>query len=398
MDIVMVTERFLPDAFGGGEISSYLLARTLATKHKVTVVTTGNGRTDEMDGFTVKRVIPPPSKRLPEDIRRGEALAIATLRGVLGVVKRADIIHVHGIRTTVGTVISSKLKNIPAVATVNDAWATCYYSLHFKDGSRCEPCTTKKFKECLKRFGGQAAAMPYLKASMKERLYFLSRYNGLMPHSTAMMDILKRHGVKCEMEVIPPIIDTDRFDYKDPPEDTKLGFIGRIDDGKGLDDAVKVAKATGIGLRVVGEGPALKKAKRLSKKLKADDLVKFVGKVPYETVPDEYHAASLILAPFKRVEPIGRVLMEANSCGRGVITTNICGGSERIANGKNGFVIEPGDVDAMMSRVEALSKDPGKLRAMGKNGRAFVESNHGPKVILKRTEAFYKRIISRARR
>ena len=199
MDITMVTERFLPDAFGGGEISSFLLARTLATRHNVTVITTGDGKTDTMEGFTVKRVIPRPSRRLPEDLRRGEALTLATLKGVLGGLGRADIIHVHGIRTTVGTVLSSRLKDVPAVATVNDAWATCYYSLHFKDGERCESCTPAKFKECLDRFGGQPAAMPYLRASMKERLYFISRFDGLMPHSTAMMDILRRHRVECEM-------------------------------------------------------------------------------------------------------------------------------------------------------------------------------------------------------
>jgi len=393
LDITMVTERFLPDAFGGGEISSYLLARTLATKHRVTVITTGDGKTDKMDGFTIKRVIPRPSKRLPEDLRRGEALTLATLKGVLGALDHADIIHVHGIRTTVGTVLSSRLKDVPAVATVNDAWATCYYSLHFKDGERCERCTPSKFKECLERFGGQPAAMPYLRASMKERLFFISRFDGLMPHSTAMMDILKRHGVECEMEVIPPIIDTARFMYKDPPKKFQLGFIGRIDDGKGLDDAIKISKATGLDLRVVGEGPALKDARRLVKKMRLMEQVEFVGKVPYETVPEEYHAASLVLAPFKRVEPIGRVLMEANACGRAVLTTTICGGAERITEGKNGFVVEPGDVDAMTEKVRKVASDPGKLKEMGRNGRDFVERNHSPKVILKRTEAFYKRVI-----
>lgn len=398
MDVVMVSERFLPDAFGGGEISSYLLARTLATRHDVTVFTTGKGTTDEMDGFTVKRVIPPPSRRLPEDIRRGEALALATMKGLLGTLKRADIIHVHGIRTSVGTVLSSRLKDIPAVATVNDSWATCYYSLHFKDGERCEECTPSKFKECLEQFGGQPAAIPYLKTTMRQRRYFISKFDGLMPHSTAMMDILRRHGVECEMEVIPPIIDTDLFKLGPVPERARLGFIGRIDGGKGLDDAIRVAQATDLELRVVGEGPYLKEAKRLVKHLDLSEKVRFVGRVPYEKVVDEYHAASLVLAPFKRVEPIGRVVIEANACGRGVLTTTICGGSERITEGKNGFVVEPGDLDTMIDRVKGVIGDRDALDRLGRNGRDFVERNHSPKVILERTEAFYKRVIESRRR
>jgi glycosyltransferase involved in cell wall biosynthesis len=390
----LVTERFLPDAFGGGEISSHLLARTLATKHKVTVITTGDGSTETMDGFTVKRVIPRPSKRLPEDLRRGEALTLATLKGLLGAVKRSDIIHVYGIRTSVGTVISSRLKDIPAVATVNDPWATCYYSLHFKDGNVCERCSSERFKECLKSRGGDTAALPYLKVSMKERLFFLSKFDGLMPLSKAMEEILRGHGVECDMMVVPPMIDTAHYSYKKPGDGDVLGFVGRIDEGKGLDDAIRISASTGLRLRVIGEGPAMRDMKKLADSLGAGDLVDFVGKVPIERVPAEYHKMSLVLAPFKRVEAMGRVVLEANACGRGVITTTISGASMAVRQGFNGYVFEPGDLSGMEKAVEEVTRDRALLEELGRNGRKYVEENNSPKVILKRTEAFYKRVIA----
>jgi glycosyltransferase involved in cell wall biosynthesis len=312
--------------------------------------------------------------------------------------KKADIVHVMGIRTSTGTIFSSKLKDIPAVATVNDPWATCYYSLHFKDGETCDRCTPAKFNECLEKYGGRTAAVPYLKVTMKERLFFLSRFDGLLPLSTAMEEILRLHGVECEMEVVPWIIDSDKFSFKEPPKRTTLGFVGRLDEGKGLDHTIRIAHSTGLPLRIVGEGPAEAGARKLAEELGHGDMIEFVGKVPYEDVPAEYQKMSLLLAPFTRVEALGRVLMEANSCGRGVLTTSICGGAERVTEGFNGFVFEPGDVEGMTAKVRAISEDRGLLAELGVNGRRFVQENHSPEVILKRTEDFYERVIENRRR
>ena len=60
-------------------------------------------------------------------------------------------------------------------------------------------------------------------------------------------------------------------------------------------------------------------------------------------------------------------------------------------------MVEPGDVDAMIEIVQKVVSDPSKLKEMGRNGCDFIERNHSPKVILKRTEAFYKRVIEARR-
>jgi glycosyltransferase involved in cell wall biosynthesis len=395
LKIAIVSERFFPDVFGGGEISNYLLAKALATKHKVTVYTVGDGSTERRDGFTIKRTIAEPSKLWPQDLRRGEVLSFSVMRGLLGDLKKADIVHVYGIRTLIGAVMASRLRGIPVVGTINDTWATCYFGLHFKDGKICNNCTAARFKECLDEHGGQPAAMPYLKTTMKQRRYYLSKFDGLIPISKMMRDLLMKEGIDCDMEVIPMIIETDLFSFAELPEEFKLGFVGRIDFSKGLDDAVRVAAGTGAGLRVAGEGPFMKEVKALVKELGVKDKVKFVGKVPYEKMPGEYQAVSLVLAPFKRIEPLGRVLPEANACGRAVITTNICGGSERIKDGENGFVFEPGDVKGMIGRVKALAENRVALERMGRNGRDRVVRDHSAEAIRERTEAFYERIIEK---
>jgi glycosyltransferase involved in cell wall biosynthesis len=145
----------------------------------------------------------------------------------------------------------------------------------------------------------------------------------------------------------------------------------------------------------VGDGPVLGKCKKLAKELGLGKRAEFTGRVPYEEIPEIYRTMDLVLAPFVRVEPVGRVLLEAMASGRGVITTTVCGGSERISEGENGFVVRPGDVDAMADRIGHVIRDPEALGDLGKAGRLRIERDHSPKVIRKRVLAFYKRILSR---
>jgi glycosyltransferase involved in cell wall biosynthesis len=200
------------------------------------------------------------------------------------------------------------------------------------------------------------------------------------------------------MEIIPNIIDTEFLRFKELGDEPLLGFIGRLTEGKGLEEAVRIAHSTGYRLRVLGEGKAVKGAKALAKELGYKDEVDFAGKVPYETVPDEYHRMSLLVAPFQRIEPLARVPLEANSCGRGAITTTIAGGSERMKDGYNGYVFEPEDLEGMTRTVKEVMEDRELLGSLGRNGRKFVESYHHPDVILKKVERFYERIIERKRR
>lgn len=52
--------------------------------------------------------------------------------------------------------------------------------------------------------------------------------------------------------VIPNYFDLDQFEYNDKKEDYFL-FLGRVYDGKGVQIAIQVAKATGIKLKVAGQ-------------------------------------------------------------------------------------------------------------------------------------------------
>lgn len=86
---------------------------------------------------------------------------------------------------------------------------------------------------------------------------------------------------------------------------------------------------------------------------------------------DIYSSADVVLAP-SQYEPLGIVLLEAMACERTVISTNAGGPKEIISDGEDGFLIPPGDSDALAQRINALLADEDMRREMGRRARQKV--------------------------
>lgn len=71
-------------------------------------------------------------------------------------------------------------------------------------------------------------------------------------------------------------------------------------------------------------------------------------------------------------ESFGMALVEAESCGVPVIAHNIEGMREVVADGRSGYLIPPGDVDALAARIDELLADPALRSRMGAAGQALV--------------------------
>lgn len=72
-------------------------------------------------------------------------------------------------------------------------------------------------------------------------------------------------------------------------------------------------------------------------------------------------------------EGFGYVLAEAMACCKPVIGFNVSSNPELIKDGKNGFLIEEGNIDSMVEKIEFLYHHPDNIEALGENGRKIVE-------------------------
>ena len=73
-------------------------------------------------------------------------------------------------------------------------------------------------------------------------------------------------------------------------------------------------------------------------------------------------------------EAFGLVAIEASASGLPLVTTNVGGLTDVVLDGETGFLIEPGDVEALTDRLGQLIADPERCSAMGRAARRHAES------------------------
>ena len=149
-----------------------------------------------------------------------------------------------------------------------------------------------------------------------------------------------------------------------------LFTIGRLDSAKRirlLVQAMLVSKAD-LQFKIAGTGPEEQALRRLAKD---DPRIEFLGLVNDRTVEALYADAFAVLyAPYD--EDYGLVTVEAMISGKPVITTTDSGGpTEFVANGENGFCVEP-DPARIAECIDHLWENPELVGALGKRGRERV--------------------------
>jgi glycosyltransferase involved in cell wall biosynthesis len=83
-------------------------------------------------------------------------------------------------------------------------------------------------------------------------------------------------------------------------------------------------------------------------------------------------AGAAVVVHTSWTESFGMVLVEAMSCGVPVIAHDLEGMREVVADGVSGYLIEPGDLDALAERLDELLENPDLRNRLGAAGYALV--------------------------
>lgn len=81
----------------------------------------------------------------------------------------------------------------------------------------------------------------------------------------------------------------------------------------------------------------------------------------------------VVCLPSRYREGVPRALIEAASSGRPIVTTDMPGCREIVVDGKNGFLVPPGDAVRVAQAIRLLLRDPDLRERMGSIGRSMVE-------------------------
>lgn len=186
------------------------------------------------------------------------------------------------------------------------------------------------------------------------------------------LDTLAAHGVDpARIEVIPYGVDLEHFrpPVAAPGGPFRVCFVGELVWRKGLGyllEAWRRAALPDAELVLVGHAgdPALLARYEGSFTLR--------GRVPRDELRTVYQASDLLCVP-SLSEGFGLVYLEAMACGTPVIGTTSTGAPDVASDGREGFIVPPGDADALAERLRWCHSNRGALAAMRGPARAAAE-------------------------
>jgi glycosyltransferase involved in cell wall biosynthesis len=134
-----------------------------------------------------------------------------------------------------------------------------------------------------------------------------------------------------------------------------LAFLGRIAPEKCPDQAITVAKRTGIPVRIAAKVDAADREyfRERIEPLLDHPLVEYVGEITDAEKNDFLGEACALLAPFDWPEPFGLVFIEALACGTPVLAYRRGSAPEIIDDGVTGCLCE--NLDELTAAVEQVS-------------------------------------------
>jgi glycosyltransferase involved in cell wall biosynthesis len=150
-----------------------------------------------------------------------------------------------------------------------------------------------------------------------------------------------------------------------------------------------------VRLEIVGRDENPEYAEELRQevfRLRLNGRVSFVEEVPQVELANQMRRSRVFVLPTYS-EGLPRVVFEAMATGVPVIATAVSGIPEIIQNEITGFLVPPGDEEALAERLRWVLKHPQEAKAMGHRAREFARSFFSPEVYL----AGYRRLFEMAK-
>jgi phosphatidylinositol alpha 1,6-mannosyltransferase len=218
----------------------------------------------------------------------------------------------------------------------------------------------------------------------------------LAPSTAAAADLVA-HGIE-RVHLWGRGVDTSRFDPAKrsarlraglaPGGEVIAGYVGRLAVEKRLDLLAGVAAMAGVRLVIVGGGPAEEAARQA-----LPDAV-FLGPKQGEQLAAVYASLDIFVHAGPH-DTFGNTLQEAAASGLPAVAPAAGGPLDLVADGVTGFLVQPGDADAIAGAVAKLAADPGLRAAQGSAARRRMLGRSWPPICDKLI-AHYQAVLAAA--
>ena len=318
---------------------------------------------------------------------------------------KPDLIHLHHYRIAFATVSRFLMsKKVPVVFTAHDALAVCPLSTLVKPGNIiCEGGVAVRcgFTGCKIH-----AHLPYEIALSKSfKKLAKEKIKAFICPSYSIQNYLVSNNFS-------PAVHLPSFSYFDPEVINKepdydrilsqrnIGFIGRLEWYKGIDDLIRgfkifLNKYPGYNLIIAGAGPYEKNLRNLTLELGIKERVNWIGKINKVQREDFFKQIVCNVVPSKYWENFALSAQESLLRSVPTIGTRIGGIPEIVQDGVTGYLVKiasPSEIADKLAQI--VENKDSSTRLIMKNGREFVMHNLNPEKHIQGLLDIYGKVVS----
>lgn len=296
---------------------------------------------------------------------------------------KPDVVHLHNLYNYLSSSLLGEIRkrNIPCVQTLHDYKLACPNYKMYTEGAVCERCKGGKYYE-----------------SIKHRCSF----EGLLPNVLAAAEMYLTKTVQAYEKTVSFFLCPSQFikekmiDWGEPASKMRLvrnptdeisepalrggGYLlysGRLSPEKGLKSFLEAAcKFPQLPVKIAGRGPEEAELRKLVAE-KGAHHIEFLGFVaPADLIAIRHRAEALVL-PTLMYENCSGSVLEGLASGLPCLVTRIGGNPELVEDGKQGFLVTPGDVEDWVRILHRFMATTKEMRdAMAHSAREKIHTRH----------------------
>lgn len=281
-----------------------------------------------------------------------------------------DVVHVRMFMWQLSPLILPLLKPFPCLYQTAVYKAICPRGTKvLPDGSACQE---KAGLACLQQ--GCLTPQSWVMLMIQRQLWQQWRhaFDRVVALSHRMQEKLELEGIT-PVEVVHNGVP--ERSMRSPLGDTPIAaFAGRLVSEKGVDVLLRAfaqihTRVPDAKLLIAGHGQEAEALRSLAQDLDIADRVIWLGHLPRPELEQQFDAAWVQVVPSLWEEPFGNVSTEAMMRGTAVVASAVGAQPEIVSDLETGFLVPPGDVEAMAQSLLALLTDRALAERMGAAGR-----------------------------
>ena len=171
-----------------------------------------------------------------------------------------------------------------------------------------------------------------------------------------------------------------------------FGFLGRLDESKGVDtllSALKFLPKGSFKIKLGGQGDVEELRKHWLDSEIPRDAVEFLGIV---NAPEFLSSIDVLITPSRAHETFCNVVMEAGCLGRPAIVSDRGALPERVEYGNSGWIFPAGDAQELAKLMQYCIANPDEVFFKGKNAQS-LRTNYSSQVQCDKFEVLFQEML-----